>query len=122
MTSGESGTPLNDYTLKDRLVIRIDKQFYIVNFKDIVYIEDSGNNVHIFTQHKKKYIYRITLKSLLPKLDDSIFYQIHKSIIVNIDYVIKIGANDQGDFEVTLSNRERLKICETLKHILEKAN
>ncbi len=120
MAPGESGTSHIEYRLRDSLVIKTDKLFYIINFDDIVYIQSSGNNAQIFTSGEN-YHCKSTLKSILERLDESIFYQVHKSIIVNIDYVDKISESDRGHLEVTLSNREKLKMCGNLKHLLEDA-
>ena len=119
MVLNESDSSVSESNLKNRLVIKTGEYFYILNNEDIIYIQSSGNYLEIYTPHKK-YFCRGTLKSMLVKLDTSIFFQIHKSIIVNIDYVIKIGANGQGDFEVTLNNGSKLKMSRNYKQILER--
>ncbi|WP_316760083.1 LytTR family DNA-binding domain-containing protein [Pedobacter aquatilis] len=73
---------------------------------DIVYFQGSNNHVHIYTPTDDFSVY-MTLKELEDKiLENSRFYRVHKSYIVNTDFVKKITGNkiNLGKYEVLMAS------------------
>ncbi len=106
-----------DETL-NRFVLKSGGSIYIVKTKDVLWIEASGNYISIITE-KKKYLLRSTLSSAKEKLDNTKFYQIHRSTIVNVDFVERIEEGTYGDFMVVMDNEERLKMSRNYKELLQ---
>lgn len=83
-----------------RVPIRYGKKAEIP-FSDIYWIEVEGNYSTLQTTDRK-YVQKLSFSKLLPELDDQ-FIQIHKSVIVNRNYITKINlVND------TLLMRDRV--------------
>lgn len=61
-----------------------------LNMYDILYIQSDGNYLTIFSKDKK-YVIRQTLDWVLEQLDNLMFYRIHRSFIVNLKKVERLG-------------------------------
>lgn len=62
-------------------------------FKDIAYIEGSGNYITVFGAKSKVLIYK-SLSGLQEILNPSIFLRAHKSFIVSVDYIDAVKGNE----------------------------
>ena len=58
----------------------------------------------------KKYLYPSTLKALEEQLDPGRFIRIHKTTLVNIEYVASIRSRQNGDYDITLMNNLGLRV------------
>lgn len=101
----------------NRFVLKSSGSIYIVKTDDVHWIEASGNYINIITD-VKKYLLRSTLASVLEKLDKTKFYQIHRSTIVNLDYVARIEEGTYGDFTVIMQSEKELKMSRNYKDLL----
>lgn len=101
-----------------RLFIKTGETIEVVQTGDIQWIEASGNYIKIITG-KKKYLLRSTLSGIYNKLDQDQFFQIHKSTILNIRYVLKIEEMAYGDFTIILENGESLKMSRNYKELIK---
>ena len=102
----------------DRFVIKTGGKIYIVKTEEVHWIEASGNYINIVTE-KKKHLQRCTLAAVKNKLDDHSFYQIHRSTIVNLDFVDHIEEWSYGDYKVVMHNGEELKMSRNYKELLK---
>ncbi len=75
----------------ERIAIKIGKKSKILNTEDIKWFEADDYYVKIHTTDST-YIHRITLKKLEKKLGDK-FIRLHRSSIVNVDYLHSIENN-----------------------------
>ncbi len=87
----------------NRLVVRKFNREFILNTADIARIESSGNYVIVHT-NGATYRLRSSLASLSKRLDERHFVQIHRSQVVNIDYIREIQPWDHGDYRVLLKD------------------
>ncbi len=85
---------------------------------DVQWIEASGNYINIVTGNKK-HLLRSTLSGVAQKLDQDRFYQIHRSTIVNLDYVERIEETAYGDYKVIMKVGEKLKMSRNYKKLLQ---
>jgi len=83
LTSKEEGLSKFSYVLKDKTVI---------NLSEVVFIESMDHNL---TYHFKnrKVIERKTIKEFLEKVTNENFIQVHKSFVVNKEYIVAIESN-----------------------------
>jgi len=90
------------------LVKKIGKEF-IIKIEDIEWIEASGNymNLHV---NDKVYPLRETMSNLESKLDSNRFVRIHRSSIVNLNFVQAIQPLEAGDFQLILNTNQTLKL------------
>lgn len=61
-------------------------------FNDLLFIKSEGNYIQINTV-QKKYLIKSSLKDFLKKLPQDIFFQVHKSYIVNLNYINALSGN-----------------------------
>ncbi len=102
----------------ERFVIKNGSNIYIVQTTDILWIEAAGNYVNIITE-SKKHLLRSTMSGLIDRLDKNLFYQIHRSTIVNLNVVERIEEWSYGDYLVILKNGEELKMSRNYKTLIQ---
>lgn len=102
----------------ERLFIKNGETINIVRTADIQWIEASGNYITIVTE-QKKYLLRSTLGGIIGKLNPNIFSQIHKSTILNIDFIEKIEEMAYGDYKIILKNQKTLKMSRNYKELIQ---
>lgn len=86
----------------------------------ITFMEGEGNYTFIYTVTGKKYLVSKTLKSLASSLKDN-FIRVHKSYLVNTDYVVERAEDDRllrmsCGKEVSVSRRKIKEISYILDH------
>jgi two-component system LytT family response regulator len=87
-----SSTATND---KNLVLINHSKGFTLIDFKDIVWLEASDNYTNLFLNGGKKIVASKTLKEFEAILPNNVFFRIHRSSLINIDY-IKEYSNSEG--------------------------
>lgn len=71
---------------EDFLMIKSERRYYKIYFKNIRFIEGLKDYVVIYTQ-KEKLITAINLKNIHQKMPASIFLRVSKSYVVNLNYI-----------------------------------
>ena len=102
----------------ERFVIKSGSNIYIVRTSEILWIEAAGNYVNIITENKK-HLLRSTMSGLMARLDRDVFYQIHRSTIVNLNVVERIEEWSYGDYLVILKNGEELKMSRNYRSLIQ---
>lgn len=93
----------------ERLVIKETGQVSFLKIADIDWIEaaDYYACLHVGS---KTHLLRRSMTDLEQELDHDSFCRIHRSSIVNLDRVDRIELNQDGEHDVILSNRARLRL------------
>lgn len=81
-------------TLSRFFFVRKQQTLQRVNCYDLRYIHADGNYCFLISEHKKKYAVKISLRQLLYRLPAS-FIRIHKSYVVNLDYLEKLDLKER---------------------------
>lgn len=79
---------------------------------DIIWLEAAGDYVYVHLCDGTKII-RQTLKTFVADLPSSVFHKIHRSTIINIDYVSEMIAQKKGEAILVMSDGQRLKVSRT---------
>lgn len=80
-------TSINEPDIEDNYIFIKDKHILTrVNFDDIVYLEALDNYTKIFTKDQK-FLMSKTLKAVSEKLPDATFLRLHRSYIVNFNFI-----------------------------------
>lgn len=87
-----SATGSND---KNLVLINHSKGFTLIDYKDIVWLEASDNYTNLFLNTGKKIVASKTLKEFEAILPTNVFFRIHRSSLINIDF-IKEYSNAEG--------------------------
>jgi len=93
----QKGTTASPATGNDKNLVLINhsKGFTLIDYKDIVWLEASDNYTNIFLNTNKKIVASKTLKEFEAILPTTVFFRIHRSSLINIDF-IKEYSNAEG--------------------------
>jgi two-component system, LytTR family, response regulator len=95
-----------DLLYDDRLFLLMGKHMIFLKISSIVHIQAEGDYTKIFTSEGKKGLILKSMKEWTMRLPASHFCRIHRSHIVNLDFVEEIEKESNYDFRV------KLKKCE----------
>lgn len=103
---------LNEYTQSNedgliRLEYKEKGKTHFINIYDIYYIESHGNYIKVFLR-EKSVLLRQTLQSLEEQLDSKIFLRIHRSTLVNCNFVHKIRYEGNNQYLFLMKNEASL--------------
>lgn len=80
-----------------------------IKSKEIKFL--SANNPYVNLHHlEKRYLHNETLKSIEAKLDKRIFVRIHKSTLVNLNFVQHYKSRLNGDYDITMRDGTILRL------------
>ena len=79
----------------NNLVVKTNKKITKIPMTDIAYIKTEGNYSSIIAKDETKYIQKQSLKKYLSLLNSN-FLQIHRSMIVNADYIKSIDVENSS--------------------------
>lgn len=105
--TGTGQSPKSE-TDKNLVLISHSKGFTLVDFKEIVWLEASDNYTNLFLFGNKKIVASKTLKEFEAILPDSDFFRIHRSALININFVKEYSNHEGG--EVILSDGTRVQV------------
>jgi len=102
----------------DRLVVKSNGRILLLQTCRIEWIEAQGDYVLLHVG-KDSYLIRDTLQSLESRLNPKKFVRIHRSSIVNLDFVNEFKPIWSGDYKVSLRNGTQLSLSRTFRHKLQ---
>lgn len=86
----------------NRIAIKIKNKYCFIATDDIKHILSSSYYAEIYTIHEERFIYRISIKDFIEKLDSNLFLRVNRSTIINIDQVKELISEGQGDFSISM--------------------
>ncbi len=92
-----------------KITINHSKGFTIVEIKDIVNLEANGNCTMLWFKDGSRYLDTRTLKIYENILINNHFYRIHKSHLINLDFLLEY--ENQDGHKVVLENGTKLPIA-----------
>ena len=98
---------------------------YFINIKDVVRLEGEDNYTHIFLNSGNRLTASKTIKSYEEMLAGVNFYRVHKSHVINLNYLKKFVKGDGGyiimddDKQIAVSRRRRAAFMEQMKRLQE---
>ena len=101
-------TPVPEPHYLDRLLVRKARRILLVKTGDIQLIEASGNYVRIITEDAS-HLLRTPLSELATQLDPAHFLRVHRSAIINTEFLESVETNPAGDYFLRLPQGRRLK-------------
>lgn len=103
----------------DRFIVKKNGEYFLVSADDMLWVESDGNYIRIFAEDTKYFI-RHTLTGFEEYLNDTQFYRISRSVIVNIDWINKIEDHYYGNYMVHMKTGGSLKMSKNYKALLQK--
>ncbi len=110
---------LNDEKMQDkevasRLPVKQGHRTILLDPSKIKYICASGYYAEIYTD-ESKYVLRESLKKLIKVLNQKIFFRIHRSAIVNINYIQEIVHSDYSEMDVRMKDNKLIRVSKSNK-------
>ena len=95
----------------------VGNQVRMVPVADVVYFEAADKYVNVVTADSEVLI-RMSLKELLPQLDEQVFWQVHRGTIVNSSCIQSAVREEGGKMSLVLRGRqERLRVSPLYAHL-----
>jgi hypothetical protein len=91
-----------------RISVKKHQEIHFVPVNRIMYFEANGDYVLIHTD-ESKYLKDRTMKYWETHLPDDLFVRIHRSFIINIEWIAKIELYEKETYKVQLKNGNSLK-------------
>ncbi|MDN3681283.1 LytTR family DNA-binding domain-containing protein [Vibrio tapetis subsp. quintayensis] len=85
------------------------EEIHLVPCDEVCYFKAEDKYISLFTRQGtqfNEYLIRTSLKDLLSQLDDELFWQIHRSTIVNVRKVEKVKKDFTGKMHVKIADRQ----------------
>ncbi|MDC6384949.1 DNA-binding response regulator [Flagellimonas taeanensis] len=97
-----------------RLFVRQGNKTIMVEMDNIKYIIASGYYCEIYVEDKK-YVLRESLKSMLEKLNDPKFIRIHRSTIINTDFILELVHSEFNEIDVRMKNQKLFRVSKSYR-------
>jgi two-component system LytT family response regulator len=108
--------------LLHRVAVRMRHRVHVIPVDEIIFLEADGDYVTIHTGDKK-FLKEKTMKYFEAHLDPGRFIRIHRSYIINVDFMDKIEYYDKENYAVRMKNGVSLRAStsgyKTLKDALK---
>ena len=105
---------LREYTAEEeresieRFTIRSRDRIYFVDVDDVQWIESEGDYVALH-DGEDAHLVRKTMRELEEELDPGRFLRVHRSYIVNADYIEELRPLDHGTYQLRMASGTPLK-------------
>lgn len=101
------------------LVVKSDGELHFIDIDQLLWIEGNGDYLKLHTVAGPHPTVRETIKSMEARLAGRRFFRIHKSAMVNLDFVHRMRPLPAGDYIVILRNGTELKLSRLRKSALD---
>ena len=101
-----------------KIVIKERDEITLLKQENISWVDAAGDYCCIHAEGET-HIKRTTLKNLLADLDPDKFKRIHRSTIVNLDYIEKVIPHTKGEFFLILGEYDRIKVSRNYREVIK---
>ncbi|MEL7145571.1 MAG: response regulator [Bacteroidota bacterium] len=107
----------SEFVINDAIFLKDDNYFVKLKFDDILLVKASGNYIEIIAP-KKKHVLKSSLKYFTQLVPEKQFFQCHRSYVVNLQKVDKIGYKNLfiNDIEVPIVKDQREDLLNRLQY------
>jgi len=107
LTAPDTGLPAEAVDRPSRFLVRKLGAEFLVAAQDIEFLEAAENYVNLHVRGRV-YPLRSTMTAIQDRLDPGRFVRVHRSYIVNLDFLDHIEPLDTGDARLLLKNGSRI--------------
>ncbi|TYA59320.1 response regulator transcription factor [Formosa maritima] len=100
--------------LKKTIPVPLKNKTTFIESDKIIYITASNSYIEIFT-NDKKYLLRNSMSNIMIELLDSNFCRIHRSTIINIEYIKELIHSNFGEIDVRMKDMKQFRISRSYK-------
>ena len=95
----------------------VGQSIQMIPVDEVLFFISDEKYTRVQTQDQESLI-RVPIKDLLPQLDDAVFWQIHRSTIVNLAAIASVQRDDTGRQRVILKHHpEQLEVSRSFAHL-----
>jgi two-component system LytT family response regulator len=94
---------------RTRLLLSEQGKVVVLAMRDIEFVQAAAKHVKIYAGGRC-YSFRQSLRELESRLDASCFVRVHRSALVNVDYIAEMHPMFHGDYELILKRGTRLAL------------
>ncbi|MEA3424176.1 MAG: LytTR family DNA-binding domain-containing protein [Bacillota bacterium] len=102
-----------------KIAVQMDGKFFLIDLDSIIYLEFRNNNLYLYTEKKEFICANLNLKKFLETYKNNKFIRVHKSFIVNIDYISEIIPWFNSTMKIKLKNMADKEIFVSRNYIKE---
>lgn len=95
--------------LPESIHIKTGNEFKKILLSEIRYFQSESPYIRVQTQDKS-YLHNATLKEMELLLDPNIFIRIHKSTIINLNFMDSYVSRNNGDYDIKMTNGDILRL------------
>ena len=106
--SGPAGSEERKIAIRDRDAIKLVRE------ETIAWVDAAGDYMCVHAEGET-HIMRCTMKNLLEMLDERHFKRVHRSTIVNLNYIEQARLLPKGEYMLHLENGERIKVSRNFR-------
>jgi DNA-binding LytR/AlgR family response regulator len=107
LTAPDTGPPVEAVEQPERFLVRKVGAEFLVAARDIEWLEAAENYVNLHVRGRT-YPLRSTMTAIQERLDPRRFVRVHRSYIVNLDFLVQIEPLDTGDARLLLKDGARI--------------
>lgn len=97
----------------------IGNQIRMIPIGDVLYFEATDKYINVVTAEHSSLI-RVSLRELLPQLDGNQFWQIHRSTVVNTNYIHTAVKDETGKLTLKLrGSDDKLQVSRVYAHLFK---
>ena len=100
--------------LNKKIMVKVGKEATFLPIETIKYITASGSYIEIKTNNKS-YVLRTSLDTILNDINDKKFIRIHRSTVINIDYIDKLIYSNHGEIDTKMKDGTLFRVGNSFK-------
>ncbi len=101
-----------------KIVIKDREEITLLKQANIEWVVAAGDYCCLHAEGET-HIKRVTLKQLLQELDPVCFKRVHRSTIVNLNFIEKVIPHTKGEFFLLLGEHERVKVSRNYRDVIK---
>lgn len=105
---------------EEPLALKQGSKISLVQMDDIRYIEASGYYIEVYTSESKRLLLRESMTNMLEQLNKPNFIRIHRSTIINTDFLSEIQHTGAGDVVTKMKDGKTFRVSKSYKESLFK--
>ena len=109
--------PQSVYVKNRKIVIKDRDEIHLLKHQDIQWIDAAGDYVCVHVLGET-YVKRCTLKEMLAELDGKQFKRVHRSTIVNLNFIDKVIPHTKGEFFLMMGEYDKIKVSRNYKDVV----
>ena len=101
-------------TSQKTILIPLKNKTIVIKIDEILYIMASNSYVEIFTKNNK-YLLRNTISNIKEELSSQFFFRIHRSTIINLEFIKELVHSDYGEVDVRMNDMQQFRVSRSYK-------